>query len=74
MSNEPFNMLYLVAAIDGELYLKWGPCVGSGGDDCDCVSCVHARDLEECGFDWEEEYQRHLEAKRAQERKGEENS
>ena len=50
-----------IAAVEGVLYTKWGPCFCSekerdNGDYC--ISCLNANEIEASGKDWDDEYEK----------------
>ena len=53
------QVLSHIAAIDGLLYTKWGPCFCKAPEEKqDCSACANANEIESQGLDYEEEYQK----------------
>lgn len=56
MTSETVPVLTHIAAVDGLLYTKWGPCVCTVEGANNCIACRHAAELEAAGLDYETEF------------------
>lgn len=55
--------IYAHEWLHNDLPSHLGPCMGDGSRDCECDGCRFARELEyEYGDEWEDEYERRLQA------------